>query len=108
MRRILDLFFTSLWRVIRILIPHRDPPGFIQGAVDRVSVRQLRKRVRPLSCVKEFVAGSAIEIGDAVSLSADGLLYPIYPKDDDTSDLIRGLERAADLFDDIQDRKRRR
>ena len=42
MRRILDYVFTSLWTVIRILIPDRDPPGFIQRAVDGVSSRALK------------------------------------------------------------------
>lgn len=42
MSHFLDLIFTSLWRVIRTLIPDRDPPGFIQSAVDRVSSRALK------------------------------------------------------------------
>lgn len=42
MLRFLDVIFTSLWRVIRILVPDRDPPGFIQRAVDRVSSRDLK------------------------------------------------------------------
>ena len=42
MQRILDRVFTSLWRVIRVLVPDRDPPGFIQRAVDGVSSRELK------------------------------------------------------------------
>lgn len=42
MLHISDLIFTLLWRVIRILVPDRDPPGFIQRAVDRVSSRDLK------------------------------------------------------------------
>jgi hypothetical protein len=44
MLRILDHVFTSFWRVIRILVPDRDPPGFIQRAVDRTSLRRLYKQ----------------------------------------------------------------